>query len=343
MLCIIGLDALVHTLPGVFPESSICKWLATQFGHVSWDGCRLYDLIFPLFVFISGVAMSYSMGKRLEQGKSRWKLSLDILKRGVILILIGLVMNGIMGFQFDEVRYPSVLGLIGVATTLGGLAAIWLKSPRKLVACCLVILLGIGVLQLFGGDFTKAGNINGLIDRTLLPGKLHNGVYDPEGIVCVISASFLAIAGYLAGLYMQRIDGSPYKTVLKLFAGGVILIVLASGLAYVIPVIKGMWTPTFNMLACGWSLVVFALAYLVVDVLHCRKLGVPFEVIGFNALAIYVGQAFINFPQINSRLFGGIARLGENYAPLILAVTLILLKWWILYVMKKNNFRVRIG
>lgn len=343
MLCIIGLDGLMHTLPGVFPDSEACSFLAKQFSHVAWEGCRLYDLIFPIFVFISGMAMAYSMSRRLEGGRSRLALSWDVIKRGLILVAIGLVMNGIMDFRFDEVRYPSVLGLIGIATTLGGLAVIWLRTVKKLAVFCGAMLLVVGGLQLFGGDFTPAGCVNGLIDRAALPGVLFKRVYDPEGILCCVSASFLAVAGYLTGQYMRRLDHSPFQTVAVLAGTGIVVVAAGTGLAFVVPVVKAMWTPTFNLLACGWALIVFSLAYLIVDLGRMRRFGFLFEVIGFNALAIYVGQSFINFWQINGRLFGGIAGLWPDLKPLILASTLILLKWWLLYAMKKANVRVRIG
>lgn len=343
MLCIIGLDGLMHTLPGVFPDSEFCSFLAKQFGHVAWEGCRLYDLIFPIFVFISGMAMAYSMSRRLEGGRSRLALSWDVIKRGLILVAIGLVMNGIMDLRFGEIRYPSVLGLIGIATTIGGLAVIWLRSVKRLAVFCAGMLAAVGCLQLFGGDFTPAGCVNGLIDRAVVPGVLFKGNYDPEGLLCCISASFLAVAGYLTGRYMRRLDHAPFQAAAVLAGSGIVLVAAASGLAYVIPVIKAMWTPSFNMLACGWGLIVFALAYLVVDLGKCRRIGWFFEVIGYNALAIYVGQAFINFWQINVRLFGGLAGLAPDMKPLILAATLILLKWWLLAAMRKADFRVRIG
>ncbi len=342
MLCIIGLDALVHVLPGLFPWPFFSA-LSGQFTHVDWMGCRVYDLIFPLFVFISGMAMAYSINRRLWEGKSRLSLSGDVVKRGIALVVIGLVMNGILDLNFGQVRYPSVLGLIGLSTMLGGLAVIWLRSKRNLLVCASGLLITVGCFQYFCGDFTPGGNFNSMVDRYLLPGRLYRGVFDPEGIICCVSASFLAITGYLTGLYTQRTDVRPYQAVLTLVVSGMATVALASGLAYALPVIKSMCTPSFNMLALGWALIVFGLAYLLADVWCLRRWFFPLEVIGFNALAIYVAQEFINFNQINVRLFNGVARLSGEYMPLVLAVTLILLKWWPLYGMKKANYRVRIG
>lgn len=344
MLCIIGLDAFMHILPSAFPNCSIFSKLASWFHHSPWEGFTFYDLIFPLFVFLSGISMSLSLRKRMESGSNRLRLCGDMVKRGLTLAFIGMVMNGLLSFNFSEIRYPSVLGLIGVAYMLGGLIVLWLRKPGKIALASLAILVGVALLQIIGGDFSREGNVNAIIDRAILPGKLHGGVFDPEGIVCMISASFLTLQGYLAGTILRNEALSPKVKIVRLIMGaGIPLIISALLLGHVmIPIIKPMWTSSFNLLACGCSFVLFGLFYWLVDVLNWKKLSTPFEVIGFNALAIYVGQHFINFSSINDQLFGGIAGLFPAFSGLILAGTVILLKWYILFRMKNANICIKI-
>lgn len=344
MLCIIGLDGFMHVLPSAFPNSDICSQLASWFYHSSWEGFNSYDLIFPLFVFLSGISMSLSLRKRMETGSNRLRLCGDMVKRGFTLALIGMVMNGFLSFHFSEIRYPSVLGLIGVAYMLGGLLVLWLRTPLKIALASVGILLGVAILQILGGDFSQAGNVNAIIDRAILPGKLHGGVFDPEGIVCMVSASFLTLQGYLAGTILRDETLSPKVKILRFIGGGGIPLIVSALLLgnSMIPIIKPMWTSSFNLLACGCSFVLFGLFYWLVDVLNWKKLSTPFEVIGFNALAIYVGQHFINFPWINDQLFGGIAGLFPAFSGLILAGTVILLKWYVLLRMKNANICIKI-
>lgn len=342
MLCIIGLDAFIHRLPGTFPDSSFCSTLATWFYHSAWEGITPYDVIFPLFVFLSGISMSLSLQKRMQSGASRLSLSGSMVKRGLMLAFIGMVMNGLLSFNFTEIRYPSVLGLIGVAYMLGGLAVLWLKSPAKIAACAVALLVGIAGLQCLGGNFSQADNVNAIIDRAILPGTLHGGVFDPEGIVCMVSASFLTLAGYLTGTFLRNESVSPGSKILRFSGIGLALVAIAFILDPVYPIIKPMWTSTFNLAAGGFSLLLFTLVYWVVDVLNWKKIASPLEAIGFNALAIYVGQHFINFSSINDQLFGGIAGLAPAFSGLILAVTLVLFKWYLLIRMKNSNICIKI-
>ena len=342
MLCIIGLDWFIYKLASTFPDSSACSKLASWFYHAPWEGFNFYDLVFPLFVFLSGISMSLSLRKRIESGSNRLRLCGDMVKRGLLLTFIGAVMNGLLSFNFGDIRYPSVLGLIGIAYMLGGLIVLWLRTPGKIALASGVVLLGIALLQILGGDFSREGNINAIIDRALLPGKFHNGSFDPEGIICAISASFLTLQGYLAGTILRKESFSTKGKLLRLAGYGLALVIAGMLIDQFYPIIKNMWTSTFNLVACGFSLLLFTLVYFLVDVINWKKISSPFEAIGFNALAIYVGQHFINFSSINDQLFGGIAGLAPMFSGLILAGTLILLKWFILIRMKNAQICIKI-
>ncbi|MEG0427304.1 MAG: DUF5009 domain-containing protein [Akkermansia sp.] len=343
MLCIIGLDALIQSLAHTFPDNSVFSWLATQFTHVSWEGCHLYDLVFPLFVFLSGISLAYSLKRRLQEGKNRGRLTLEIFKRSALLIFIGMVMNGLMSFHFAEIRYSSVLGLIGIAYALGGVAIIWLQSARKIALCAILVLLSISGLQLIWGSFTPTGNINAHLDQALLPGILNNVTYDPEGIVCVVSASFLTMLGYLTGKLLQSSSIIPNKKLLILMGTGAALILIAQLVSPIYPIIKSMWTSSFNLMAGGIGLIVIAIFHQLIDRKGWRKPIAPLQDIGFNALAIYVGQFFINFSSINQTLFGGFANLFPLYYSCITAISIILLKWLILNRMRAHHICIKIG
>lgn len=341
MLCIIGLDTFVQAWRGACPDNPILASVARQFGHVHWEGIAMYDLIFPLFLFISGVSLFLSLSRR--EGQDRMKLTVSLIKRGGILFLIGLIMNGLMSFEFSEIRYSSVLGLIGVAYALGGTAVIWLRSWWKILLAMGAVTLIVTGLQFSLGDFTSGGSINTWIDQRLIPGKLNGGDYDPEGLLGMFSASVLTMGGYLSCKFLKSQSMSPGKKVLVMLGCAAGILALAYGCGTFYPMIKKMWTGSFVWAACGWSLLALAVFHYLVDILGFVRSTFFFQVIGMNAIAIYVGQNYIPFGNIANDLFSGPAGLCGVYAGMVMAAVVIFLKWYILYWLKQKNITIKVG
>src|SRR5688572_10253652 len=100
------------------------EWLSNQMVHREWHGFTLYDLIFPLFLFMAGVAMPFAFAKRLERGSTKAQLYRHVITRGLLLVLLGLIYNDLLEFNWDTQRYTSVLGRIGLAYTFAALIVI---------------------------------------------------------------------------------------------------------------------------------------------------------------------------------------------------------------------------
>ena len=119
MLIILGLDALVLLLASRNPESAFLQEAARQMTHARWEGLHLYDLVFPVFVFISGVSMSFSLGKYTSGNASSVPGLLHLWKRALVLAFLGLLVNGTLTWT-ESMRYASVLGLIGFSCAIAG-------------------------------------------------------------------------------------------------------------------------------------------------------------------------------------------------------------------------------
>ena len=332
MLCILGLDTLAYALANAFPQNGIFREAALQFGHKAWEGLALYDCIFPAFVFISGMAMAFSFEKKHERGAGNARVALSLLRRAVILVAIGAILQGALSFHFSETRWASVLGLIGIANALGGLLALFLKTPKRIALALFALAGTLSAAQFLGGDFTPQGSVNAKLDAWLLPGKFHYGNYDPEGILCVVSASVAVLAGYLTGHFLvsRNKERASWKTAGTLAAIGAGTLVFAYSAGTFYPIIKNIWTQTFVFAAVGWSLLAFSVFYVLFDVLKSEKLAFFFKVIGVNAIAIYVLQWIFPFRNLSALLFGGAAELSGNAAGIVLAVGAIALKWFFL-------------
>ncbi len=326
------------------------EWLETQMHHVKWEGFRFEDLIFPLFMFIAGVAIPFSVKAKLEKNVPRKKLFWKVFKRLIILILLGFLYNGVFRRGFENARLASVLGQIGVGYFFASLIVIYFKSFKARIIWLVSILTGFGIIQLlipvpgFGaGVLTPEGCINGYIDRLFLPGRLNSGIFDPEGILCSLSATGITLMGTIAGNILRKNKTSDWQKIGYLSVAGIASIILALALSTFYPIIKSCWTSTFNLLSGGISFLLMALFYLIIDHWKFTKWAFYFKVIGMNSIFVYLLTRMINFETLSEFFVGWLAKpLGEAYGELVIIIGALALVWLILYFMYKKKVFLRV-
>ncbi|MGZ7046510.1 MAG: acyltransferase family protein [Candidatus Aminicenantales bacterium] len=348
MFWIIGGDAFFLALAKVTGWGWARQW-GIQLDHVEWQGFHFYDLIFPLFMFISGVAIPYSLLAKAEGGGEKRAVYLRIVRRALLLVVLGFVYNHLLDLDFRNQRYASVLGQIGLAYLFAALIMLNVKSFKGRVAALAGILGGYAAVQLLvpvpgigAGVLTPEGSINGFIDRLLLPGRFYDKIFDPEGILCVLSAVSVTLMGGLAGVLLRREKWNGYRKALVLAGTGAGLVALGLALKGWYPIIKKAWTSTFDIYAAGWSFLLLALFYLVVDVWGIRKWTLFFRVIGMNSITIYLGSRIVDFEATSKFLFGGLARLSGAAGVLVLAAGVIALEWLALYFLYKKRVFLKV-
>lgn len=335
MLWIIGGGLLIELLTKKFPSM---QPLAEQMDHVQWAGFHFEDLIFPLFVFISGVAMAFATHKHQQQGASVAWMSWRTVRRALLLIFFGACYNGMLKFDWPNTRWCSVLGLFAVSGLIGGFIAQHTKTIKALLFWALGIFVGIAGIHFFlkigtyGGSFAQGEMINCWFDQ-LIPGHLYGGTWDPEGPLNGISASVLVLLGCSAGRYLiQNCEPEKQnKNVLIFIATGLVLIGVAVALSFEYPIIKKAWTGSFNFLTAGIGFVLLAIFYWIIDVCKFTKWSFPFRVIGVNAITIYLMTVFPGFWSLNEKIFGGFYGLFGNWSDVVQCLTLLLLEWSVLY------------
>ena len=325
------------------------EWMETQMHHAQWEGFRFEDLIFPLFMFIAGVAIPFLVKAKLEQNVPKRKLFWKVFKRMLILIVLGILYNGVFRSGFEDGRIASVLGQIGIGYFFAALIVIYFKSFRSRLIWLIGILTGFGVLQLlvpvpgFGaGVLTPEACINGYIDQLFLPGRLNNGTFDPEGIMCSLSATGITLMGTIAGNILRHQKTTDWQKIGYLVAAGVGLIILALAFSSFYPIIKKCWTSTFNMLTGGISFLLLAFFYLVIDHWKFRGWAFYFRVIGMNSIFIYLFTRIIDVSRISEFFFGWLAKpLGDN-GELLLVIGGLTIIWLLLYYMYKKKIFLRV-
>jgi len=333
-------------------EYSGATWLlaiAGQMYHPVWKGFVFYDLIFPLFMFISGVAIPFALVSELERNVPRIKLAKKALKRAFILVVLGFFYNGVFTADgFANPRFSSVLGQIGLAYLFAALIVIYSKSFKIWLFWLGGILVGYAALQLFvpvpgigAGVLTPEGCINGFIDRSFLPGKLDGGIYDPEGLLCIVSAVAVTLMGAVAGYYLRDKEINDRQKITILLFVGVASITAALLLNPFYPIMKKCWTTPFNLLTGGISFVLMALFYWIIDVRGWKKWSFFFRIIGMNSIFIYLFYDLVDVAHTTNYIFGWTSVFGD-FGLIIHIAGNIALVWWLLYYMYKKNIFLKV-
>jgi len=356
MFWIMGADAILYALRDA-TKSPFWNTIANQFEHPLWNGFHAYDMIFPLFLFMAGVSTPFSVGRELEKGKTRTQLLWRVIKRSLILVLLGLIANNGLKIQpIADIRFPSVLGRIGIAYMFANIIYLYASEIAQMIWFW-IFIIGYYVLLKFTsapgfhpGDLTPEGNFASWVDRTVLPGHLyvsypgtHINMHDPEGFFSTIPAISTGILGILTGTLLKNKKRTQLEKTLLMAIVGVVFIVLSLLWNLDFPINKNLWSSSFVLLVGGISLLLMSLFYYVVDVLGFKKWTLFFRVIGMNSILIYMSGHFIGWRFTNQAFFGWLGQLlGNPYNAVVLAITLVLIKWLFLYYLynKKTFLRV---
>lgn len=346
---------------------SLATWLGfpivvTQLEHVKWDGFHFYDLIFPLFLYLVGVVLPFSLTKyqtSRELGQNRAGVYTRIIRRTLLLIALGLIGNGILQLDFSNFRWPGVLQRIGICYFFAALAVLHLgiRGQTLLVAG---ILGGYWALLRFVPapgfepfDLTMEGSLVGYVDRLLIPGKLHYKLGDNEGVLSTIPAIGTTLLGVLTGHWL-RSSYTRFHKFLGLCAGAVVCLAAGYLWSFSFPLNKILWTSSFVLVTGGWSLTLLAIFYLLIDVIGWRRWAFFFIVIGMNAITIYVMQNFVDFNKMSEFFLGGVIRYvgqwctaaghteGEKAQRAVLMFGILTLKWLMLWFLYRKRAFLRV-
>jgi predicted acyltransferase len=353
MFWIIGGDALARAL---------CAWWGTpqaatlgeQFEHVEWEGFRFYDLIFPLFLFLVGVVIPFSL-TTYQTGEHPRSLALQrTARRVVLLFLLGLINNGLFKFDFENLRIAGVLQRIAICYGIAAVVFLFTKVRTQALMFG-GILLGYWAVLMFvpapeshlAGDFHIETNLAGYLDRHFLPGRIYKSYYgfgDNEGLLSTIPAVATALLGVLAGHWLRTANRPGVKAV-GLIAAGAVSVALGYVGGRDFPIIKNLWTSTFVLVAGGYSLMLLGLFYTIIDVWKLRAWSLFFVVIGMNAITIYVAQNIIPFRDIAQFFLNGFAHsryCNDLARPVVMAAGVLTVKWLFLYHLYRNKIFLRV-
>lgn len=311
---ILGGDGAIWALAEMLHDkgpalSAIGDFLGTQLHHAPWEGFTFYDFVFPLFIFITGVAIVLSL-PRLVEREGRAKAHWRVLRRALLLYGLGLIYYGGIKHGWQDIRFLGILQRIAICYLFAALLFLNFNL-RGLIATFATLLIGYWALMTFvpvpgigAGHFGPDQNLANWIDANYLPGRLWDKTRDPEGLLSTLPAIGTCLLGVFAGMLLCDIRVKPEHKSFVLIGAGIAMVLAGHLWALQFPIIKAIWTSSFVLVAGGYSAILLGVAHQVVDVWGFKKWATIFVWIGANAILLYFLNGLIGFEPVATRLIG---------------------------------------
>lgn len=372
MIWILGGDSLAYALNKT-GSVGITKFLGEQLEHVEWAGFRFYDLIFPLFVFIVGVSLVLSLS-RIIQEHGRGEALSRVFKRSALLFVVALFYSGGFSTFWPDIRLLGVLNRIALCYFFASLIYCFVPV-RGIIAMAAGLLVGYWALMSFvpfpdirpvdasgelisarltatnvaqlnfestnqlRGVFEPGLNLANYVDARYLPGKKWDKTWDPEGLLSTLPAIGTCLLGVLAGLFLKNPRVEDRKKVAGLLGAGAASLVLGFAWSSQFPIIKKIWTSSFVLVAGGYSAILLAAFYYIIDIRKLQGWAQPFVWIGMNPITLYLAENIVGFRKVASRILGGDIKaffdstITPGFGDLVLSLgeigLAIFVAWWL--------------
>ena len=359
LFLLVGLEMVMHHLAGAL-QSPTFHSVMWGFTHVDWEGFSTWDLVMPLFMFMSGITIPFALSRyKSEADKSL--VYRRILKRVVLLWIFGMMCQGnLLGLDPDRIYlYSNTLQSIAMGYLIS--AVLYLHtSIRTQIVIAVALLLGFwGAMELItvqgygGGNYTPDGNLAEWVEREVL-GRFRDGasvvngeVVFPEWyrytwILSSLNFGVTVLTGTFAGYILKEKGWTPERKLTWLVIIGVSM--LTAGWTWGIwhPVIKKLWTSSMVLVSSGYCFLLMALFYYVIDYKGWRKHTGWLKVYGMNSIVAYMLAMCVNFSCIGHSLFHGLEQYIGVYYQVLITASNALIVYFILWWMYKRQIFLRV-
>jgi len=355
------------------PQSPLWHCLSYQTEHTEWRGCSLWDLIQPSFTFLVGVSLPFSLAKRKAGGQSFLPLMAHAAWRALALTFLGVFLRSLQHPQINF-TFEDTLSQIGMGYFFLFLLA-W-TSPRVQIASLAIILIGYWAafalypLPPAGFDYSSVGvppgwphpagfaahwdkntNLAAAFDHWFLnlfprekPFLYNDGGYLTLSFIPTLGTMIL---GLLTGQFLRG-SKSQFDKVKWLFLTGVggLLLGMLLDATGICPSVKRIWTPSWVIFSGGWTLILLAIFYALIDLKGWRAWAFPLQVVGLNSIAMYCMDHLWDMSIRNAvPIFLGrniYAIFGQTLAPATEMLFLLIILWGICYWMYRRKIFLKI-
>ena len=330
--------------------------------HAAWHGCTPTDLVFPFFLFIVGVSMWYSF-KKYGRGINKDSLK-KVLKRTLLIFLLGFFLNVFPYFNFEEARIPGVLQRIAIAYGIGALICLHFDF-KKIVGAAVLLLLGYWGLIYFGGEgdvYSLTTNVVRKFDLLVLgENHVYHGFgipFDPEGILSSIPSVVTVLLGYMTGKLIEN-SADTLLAIKKLILYGAVLTLTGWVWGLEFPINKPIWTSSYVLYTGGLAMLFLSFLLWIIDLKGFKKWANPFVHFGTNPLFIYMFSgiyisaiiALVKIETSDGRILSGYGYIyqelcvpiaGNMNGSLLFAVGHIVFFWAITYILYRKKIFIKI-
>lgn len=313
-----------------------------QLDHEVWEGFRCWDLVMPLFLFMTGAAMPFSFAKYRVPGATLAPVCKRIARRVVMLFLLGMIVQGnLLGFSIDALKiYNNTLQAIAAGYLVASIILLHCKLPAQIAATAALMVI-YSVPMALWGSYDHGGSFAFEVDRIILGNFRGDLTY--TWVWSSLTFGATVMLGAIAGELMKNDRNLPRNRVASYLAIiGVALVALGLLLGLVEPIIKRLWTSSMTLYSGGLCFLLMALTYWWVDVRgHSRGLN-WLKIYGMNAITAYCLGEVINFRSIVRSLTYGLQPLTGDWYSAILTFGNFLILFLILRHLYRHNIFLKI-
>ena len=328
--------------------------LLYQLDHAEWEGMRVWDMVMPLFLFMSGVTMPYSLPKYRTQNGD-FKVWARVLKRFFLLFLLGMLVQGnLLALDPDRVYlYSNTLQAIAVGYLLTVPMVLYLKPKYQIWAIAALLILYSVPMHLHG-DWSAQGNWACIVDKDIL-GRFRDGSvlaadgsvlfatwYDYTWIWSSLTFCCTVALGSFAGYMIKNGNCDRKATARKLLIAGMVIVVAGMLMGVAQPIVKRIWTASFTLYSAGWCYLLLALFYWWIDVKGHNKGWYWLLYFGCNAITAYLIGEMVNFRGIADSLLYGTEQYIETWYPVLLTLCNSVIVFFILKVMYRAKLFLKV-
>lgn len=355
---LVALGPLMHSLA----RTANVEWLNESmwvFSHVSWEGFSPWDLIMPLFLFMSGISMPFSLS-RYKSISDKRPLLQRLAKRILLLWIFGMMCQGnLLALDPNTIYlYSNTLQAIATGYLITALLFLFTSRRTQIITAVVLLLVYWTTMQFItvdgygGGNYTPQGNLAEWIDNTVL-GRFRDTAQVIDGKVVVadwyhytwilssLNFGVTVLTGLFAG-YIAK-DKIEEKKKLKLYFGTGITMVIAGWLwNFQMPVIKTIWTSSMVLVSSGYCFLLMGLFYYWIDYKGHRSGITWLKVYGMNSIVAYMLANVVNFRCIGESLFYGLEQYMGSYYSFLMTLWNIGAVYVIIWFMYKRGIFLKV-
>ena len=355
---LVALGPLMHSLA----RTANVEWLNESmwvFSHVSWEGFSPWDLIMPLFLFMSGISMPFSLS-RYKSISDKRPLLRRLAKRILLLWILGMMCQGnLLALDPNTIYlYSNTLQAIATGYLITALLFLFTSRRTQIITAVVLLLVYWTAMQFItvdgygGGNYTPQGNLAEWIDNTVL-GRFRDTAQVIDGKVVVadwyhytwilssLNFGVTVLTGLFAG-YIAK-DKIEEKKKLKLYFGTGITMVIAGWLwNFQMPVIKTIWTSSMVLVSSGYCFLLMGLFYYWIDYKGHRSGITWLKVYGMNSIVAYMLANVVNFRCIGESLFYGLEQYMGSYYSFLMTLWNIGAVYVIIWFMYKRGIFLKV-